>query len=182
MRVWRAVAQSYVQTTDVMGLRCQLGTILTRFVARRWTGTQLRRRPLRFTGRCRNCLAPYFLLSSSGRPTIAISLSRTHPIISKCVAGVSSLACFALRGGIFLAWTTLSQTRYRACCAAGLRRKRCRCGSRTSAEPRLWALAMPSDPTELSRSAAVSTDAAAISARSFLDTLSEQQARSPEAS
>jgi hypothetical protein len=51
-----------------------------------------------------------------------------------------------------------------------------------SAEPRLWALAMPSDPTELSRSAAVSTDAAAISARSFLDTLSEQQARSPEAS
>ena len=49
-------------------------------------------------------------------------------------------------------------------------------------EPRLWALAVPSDPTELSRSAAATTDTPAIMARSFLDTLSAEQARSPEAS
>jgi hypothetical protein len=48
--------------------------------------------------------------------------------------------------------------------------------------PRLWALAKPSDPTELSRSAAVSTDPAPVRARAFLDLLSEAQARSAESS
>jgi len=35
----------------------------------------------------------------------------------------------------------------------------------------LWALAKPSDPTELSRSAAASTDPAPLRARAFLDLL-----------
>jgi hypothetical protein len=47
--------------------------------------------------------------------------------------------------------------------------------------PHLWALAKPSDPTELSRSAATTTDVAAVRARSFLDALSEVQARSADA-
>lgn len=48
--------------------------------------------------------------------------------------------------------------------------------------PKLWALAKPSDPTELSRSAATSSDSAPVRARAFLDVLADAQSRSAEAS
>ena len=46
---------------------------------------------------------------------------------------------------------------------------------------RLWALAKPSDPTELSRAAASTTHPVPLRARAFLDALSEAQARSETA-